>query len=89
MKTDTEKEEVRFEHIEYLITLLLKIIGPVVLLASGLALLALRIAGWSIILGLPMVVIGVVFMIYTYDEILSKRLDHNHVHEHDSTVEEE
>lgn len=37
--------------------------------------LAMRIAGWGIILGLPMVVFGVVFLIYTYDEALSKSVE--------------
>jgi hypothetical protein len=42
------------------------------LLAGGITILALRIPGWSIIFGLPMVVISSVFIIYTYDDVLSK-----------------
>lgn len=33
----------------------------------------LRLPGWSIILGLPMVIIGIVFLIYTYDEVMSNK----------------
>lgn len=49
------------------------------LLAGGIILLALRIAGWSIIFGLPMVVISSVFIIYSYDDALNRHLD---IHDH-------
>jgi len=45
------------------------------LLAGGIALLALRITGWSMIFGVPMVVISSVFIIYTYDDTLNRHLD--------------
>lgn len=48
-----------------------RVLIPIVLLGGGLFLLSLRIAGWSIIFGLPMVTFGVVFLIYTYDELVS------------------
>lgn len=53
------------------VRLFFRVLIPIVLLVGGLALLALRIAGWSIIFGLPMVTFGVVFLIYTYDELVS------------------
>ncbi|MDO8341410.1 MAG: hypothetical protein Q7T59_05550 [Candidatus Woesebacteria bacterium] len=59
---------------ESIVKLVLKTVVPIFILIGGIALLTLRIAGWSIIFGLPMVVIGVVFLIYTYDEIVSSRL---------------
>ncbi len=45
------------------------------LLSGGIVLLTLKIAGWSLIFGLPMVVISCVFIIYTYDDVLSKNLN--------------
>jgi len=38
------------------------------LLIDGLVLLSLRIAVWSLLLGLPMVIVAVVFIIFTYDD---------------------
>ena len=61
------------DRLEKIIKLIFRGLLPVVLLLSGIVLLSLRIAGWSIIFGLPMVVIGVVFLIYTYDEVVSKK----------------
>jgi hypothetical protein len=39
------------------------------LLGGGIIILALRIAGWSLFLGLPMVLFGVVFLIFTFDNV--------------------
>ena len=47
------------------------------LLAGGLVLLTSKIAGWSIIFGLPMVVIGVIFLVYSYDECVSGKFKHD------------
>ena len=54
------------------VRLLYKIIIPIVFLTAGLILLSLRIAGWSIIFGLPLIVFGTVFLVYTYDEVVSR-----------------
>lgn len=80
-------EEVKFEHLQSLIILLVKVAGPGMMVITGLILLALRIAGWSLILGLPTTIIGIVLLIYIYDDIITKKigLEHNH----DTTVEEE
>ncbi|AKM83313.1 hypothetical protein A2422_00805 [Candidatus Woesebacteria bacterium RIFOXYC1_FULL_31_51] len=64
----------KHHHLESIVKLVLKTVVPIFILIGGIALLTLRIAGWSIIFGLPMVVIGVVFLIYTYDEIVSSSL---------------
>ena len=45
------------------------------LLAGGIIILSTRIAGWSIIFGLPMVVISSIFIINTYDDTLNRHLD--------------
>lgn len=58
-----------YKHIERLTIITLRAVIPLALLGGGLALFVLRIAGWSIVFGLPMIVIGVVFLIYTYDDI--------------------
>ena len=55
--------------------LLFRGILPVVLISGSLVLLVLQITGWSIILGLPMLVIGVTFAIFTYDEMAQKSID--------------
>lgn len=52
--------------------LTLRVIIPIVFLTSGLVLLSLRIPGWSIIFGLPLIVFGTVFLVYTYDEIVTR-----------------
>ena len=62
-------------HIESTIRILLRAGVSLSLLAGGIIMLALRISGWSIIFGLPMVVFGAVFIIYTYDEVLSRHPD--------------
>ncbi len=46
---------------------------PFTILAGGLVLLVLKIGGWSIILGIPMVVMGVVFLVYSYDSLTSSQ----------------
>jgi hypothetical protein len=67
----------KYHHAESIVKLILKTVVPISILSGGIALLTLRIAGWSIIFGLPMVVIGIVFLIYTYDEIVSSKLGDN------------
>lgn len=42
---------------------------PIILLISGIIIFTGQIPGWSLIIGLPMIVFGVVFMIYSYDEL--------------------
>ena len=63
----------KYSHIEKIIKLVLKTIVPVFILGTGLFLLTMKLPGWGIILGLPMTIIGVVFLIYTYDEVVSSK----------------
>ena len=81
MKKELNTKRVSFDHAEYLIILLIKILGPVIILVTGLVLLALRLSGWSVVLGLPLVVIGSVLLIYAYDEIVSRKNKHIHSNE--------
>lgn len=48
---------------------------PLVLIVGGAIILISKMPGWSLILGLPMVVIGVVFLIYAYDEAVTRKLE--------------
>lgn len=76
-----EKEKLNFtvtknnyRDTEKIIKLIFRALIPIILLLSGLTLLALRIAGWSLIFGLPITIFGTVFLIYTYDEVISRRV---------------
>jgi hypothetical protein len=46
------------------------IVLSLVLFFGGVWLLALRIPGWSLFLGLPAVQIGIIFLIFTFDEVM-------------------
>jgi len=48
-----------------------------VLFAGGITLLALRIPGWSLFLGLPAVQVGIVFLIFTFDELFRTKIGPN------------
>lgn len=61
--------------IENLLNTLLITFLPLVLVIGGAIILISKIPGWSLILGLPMVVIGVVFLIYAYDEAVTRKLE--------------
>jgi|WetSurSiteA1Bulk_404760.scaffolds.fasta_scaffold01457_3 hypothetical protein len=54
-------------------TVILRVFVPMFLIATGLFFMTLHIPGWSLIVGLPLTLIGVVFLIYTYDEVISRR----------------
>lgn len=59
-------------HFEEGIKLLFRGLLPIILLTAGLAILFLRLPGWSMIFGIPMIIIGCVFLIHTYDEVVRK-----------------
>jgi hypothetical protein len=64
-----EKSSKKQNHQE-LVKLIFRGIIPIVFLGAGVAILALRIQGWSLLLGIPVTIFGVVFLIYTYDEVV-------------------
>lgn len=68
MEENTEKNN----RLEEAIKLLFRGIIPIVFLAAGVIILALRMPGWSLLLGLPLTIFGTVFLIYTYDEVVRK-----------------
>ena len=51
------------------IILFFKLLIPIVLLISGVALFVSEVSFLGILLGLPLIIIGSVLVIYTYDEI--------------------
>lgn len=53
----------------------LKAVLPLAFLFAGIKLLTSTVVGWSIILGLPLTIMGMVWVIYLYDEIITKQVD--------------
>lgn len=54
--------------------------GPAILLSlvlfiGGITLLAIRLPGWSLFLGLPATQIGIILLILTFDSCFKKQLD--------------
>ena len=72
---DEEREIENHSHGEHFLRLFYRGLLPIVLLGSGMALLFLHLPGWSLIFGLPMIVIGSVFLIDTYDDLIQKTVD--------------
>lgn len=73
--SEIQAREDSWYHREVLVRIVLRVTVAMGLLIGGLVLLALRLPGWSIIFGLPMIIFGSVFIIYTYDEVLSRKLE--------------
>lgn len=61
-------------HAEEEIKLVFRGVIPLVFLIAGVAVLMLRIPGWSLLLGIPITIFGTVFLIYTYDEVVRRRV---------------
>lgn len=51
-----------------------------VLMLGGIYLLSLRIPGWSLIFGLPAISTGIIFLIFTFDEIAQNKVGPNSLH---------
>jgi hypothetical protein len=52
----------------------LQVIICLCLLGGGIIILALRIPGWSLLIGLPLILFGVIFLIFTLDAVARKNL---------------
>lgn len=66
-------------HTKFILTSVLtrnigRLLLSLALFGGGVILLSLRIPGWSVILGLPAVQIGIVFIIFTFDEVAQDRV---------------
>lgn len=59
---------------ESVVRLVFRGLLPIVLVVGGVWLLTSKLSGWNIILGIPMTIIGMVFLIYTYDEVVSSKI---------------
>lgn len=59
---------------EALVKLIFRGIIPIVLFVGGIVLFVTRTSPWGVVLGLPAIVIGMVMVIYTYDEVISKKV---------------
>jgi hypothetical protein len=66
------KEEVN-SLLDFLIIRLPAIFLSLSLFIGGIVILFLKLPGWSIILGIPAVQIGLIFLIFSFDEIARKR----------------
>ena len=69
METGYEKDKN-----ESVIKLIFRGVIPLALLISGVVILTSPLLGWSLLLGLPMLITGVAMVIFTYDEIISKKV---------------
>ena len=56
------------------IILFFRLLIPLVLLVCGVIIFVAQISVLNLILGLPLIVVGVVLVIYTYDEIVRIRI---------------
>ncbi len=74
MKRKNEDIEKKHHHLEEAIQLIFRGLIPLALLAGGLVLLDLRIFAWSLIFGLPTTVVGVALLIFTYDDVMGKKI---------------
>ncbi len=56
------------------------IILSLILFLGGIWILTLRIPGWSLFLGLPAAQIGIIFLIFTFDEIIRGKVGRDSLH---------
>jgi hypothetical protein len=57
-----------------------KYLAPMILFIGGVWLLSLRLSGWSLLLGLPAIQIGIIFIILSFDNSAKKELGLNNYH---------
>ena len=62
-------------NLESLVKLIFRGLIPMTALISGVVLFVSEVSGWGVILGIPMIVIGMVMLIFTYDEAIGKKID--------------
>lgn len=74
------KDHVRLALISVLTRDVGRLLLSLCLFAGGIVLLALRIPGWSLILGLPAVQIGIVFLIFTFDGLAQNKVGPRSLH---------
>ena len=57
-----------------LLRCVLQIIICLCLLGGGIVILALRIPGWSLLIGLPLILLGTISLVFTLDNIARRKL---------------
>ena len=57
-----------------LIKLIFRGLIPLAMLGAGVVLMTSRISGWSLIIGIPVTVIGMAMLVFTYDEVVQKQV---------------
>ncbi len=62
----------RLPDFEGLLKLFFRAVIPLAMLVFGVILMISRLSGWNLIIGTPIVVLGTVFLIYTYNEVINK-----------------
>lgn len=67
---------------------ILRFTGAIILFIGGIFILVLRIPFWSLVLGIPSIQIGIVFIIFTFDDIGKYTID-KHFEDLKRTVEKE
>lgn len=73
LNNDSFWHKPQHHHLEEAVKLSLRGLVPLSLLFGGIWFLSLGISGWSLIAGLPITIVGTVFSIYTYDEVITKK----------------
>lgn len=63
---------VRERRPERIIKLLFRGLIPILMLLAGVVLMVSKGSGWLMIIGTPITVLGTVFLIYTYDEVIRR-----------------
>jgi len=74
IRSNQARDFTEHHHAEETVKLIFRGLIPVVFLVSGVVILGLKLPGWSLFIGLPLTIFGTVFLIYSYDEILGKKL---------------
>jgi len=65
------KNNDRFERV---IKLLFRGLVPMLMLVAGVILMTSEISGWNLIIGTPITILGTVFLVFTYDEVIAKKV---------------
>jgi hypothetical protein len=63
-----------YSEVRVTLRLVFRVVVPIIFLIGGLVLLSFRLPGWSLIIGLPMIIFGIVFLVYTYDEVVTDKV---------------
>jgi hypothetical protein len=66
--------------INFFVRQLPKILISLALFSGGIGLLLLKIPGWSLFLGLPATQIGIIFLIFSFDDLAKKHLGPESLH---------